>query len=150
MAWKHATQWVQNLIGDFDRFVSLPTTAPLRTAEDINKCLALFDNNVDLVVTMTNAQSNPWFNMVKLDSLGYVRLINKGDNRITRRQDAPKAYSMTTICYVTRPDFIMKTEYLWDARVKGVLIPEDRAVDIDTELDFKFAEFLMHERLNNF
>jgi N-acylneuraminate cytidylyltransferase len=32
---------------------------------------------------------------------------------------------------------------VFDGRVKAVIVPKERALDIDTELDLAFAEFLM-------
>ena len=43
LAWQHAINSVQARYGLFDRFFSLPTTAPLRSQEDVRKYLALSD-----------------------------------------------------------------------------------------------------------
>ena len=40
----------------------------------------------------------------------------------------------------------MKNSSIWDGRSKGVIIPPDRAIDIDTDLDFRIATFLMESR----
>ena len=39
LAWQHAIEWVQERLGTFDRFLSLPTTAPLRSLQDVQSCL---------------------------------------------------------------------------------------------------------------
>lgn len=142
LAWRHTINWVRAEVGDFQRFVSLPATAPLRLAEDVTQCLNMLDANTDVVVTMTPAQRSPWFNMVKADSSGHLSLLVEGNN-IVRRQDAPLGYDLTTIAYVLRPEFILEKEQIWDGRVTGVVIPQERAIDIDTELDFVVADFLM-------
>lgn len=142
LAWSHAINWVKAEIGNFQHFVSLPATAPLRNAEDVTQCLNMLDTNTDVVVTMTPAQRSPWFNMVKIDSSGHLSLLVEGSN-IVRRQDAPVGYDLTTIAYVSRPEFILEKEQIWDGRVTGVVIPQERAIDIDTELDFAVADFLM-------
>lgn len=147
LAWRHAIKWVREKEGDFGRFVSLPVTAPLRLAEDVSQCLAALDEHTDAVVTMTPAQRSPWFNMVKDNDDGHLAILMDSGGKIVRRQDVPKAYDLTTIAYVTRPDFVMKHDSLWQGRVRGVLIPQERAIDIDTEFDFKIAEFLMQERI---
>jgi CMP-N-acetylneuraminic acid synthetase len=54
---------------------------------------------------------------------------------------------LTTVAYVTRPDFIRSNNAIWDGRVVGVEIPNERAIDIDTEFDFKIADYLMRERM---
>jgi CMP-N-acetylneuraminic acid synthetase len=101
LAWRHAIKWVQNEVGNFQRFVSLPATAPLRTAEDVTQCLIALEMDTDVVLTMTPAQRSPWFNMVKADTSGQLSLLLEGDN-IVRRQDAPVGYDITTVAYVSR------------------------------------------------
>ena len=145
LAWQHAVVWAKSEFGDFERFVSLPATAPLRIAEDITRCFDALDVNTDVVVTMTPAQRSPWFNMVKVGENGELeRLV--GDYKICRRQDAPVGYDLTTVAYVLRPDFILERDRIWDGRVRGVLVPPERAIDIDNELDFIIADFLMRNR----
>lgn len=146
LAWRHAIQWVQGEKGDFDRFVSLPATAPLRLAKDVYRCLEKLDENTDFVVTMEKSQRSPWFNMVKRDVEGFVDILVEGNGKIARRQDAPDSFDLTTVAYVTRPKFIMDNESIWDGRVQGVVVPHERAIDIDTELDFEIAEYLMKKR----
>lgn len=148
LSWRHAVEWVRKTVGDFDRFVSLPATAPLRLAQDVCGCMAALDDDTDVVVTMTPAHRSPWFNMVGSNADGYISILVDGGERIARRQDAPHAYDLTTLAYVVRPDFIMTHNNLWQGRVRGVLVPQERAIDIDTEFDFRVAEFLMQERVN--
>jgi N-acylneuraminate cytidylyltransferase len=54
---------------------------------------------------------------------------------------------MTTVAYVTRPEFIKKNNKVFDGRTKAVLVPRERAIDIDDELDFRIAEILMKEKI---
>lgn len=146
LSWQHAVDWVRNNIGDFDKFISLPTTAPLRLPEDVKKCLSRLDSNTDIVLTMTKSHRSPWFNMVYKDDNENLQLIIKDKNNLTRRQDAPVSFDLTTVAYVTRPDFIMNNKSIWDGKSKGVIIPAERAIDIDTELDFRVAKLLMADR----
>ncbi len=53
---------------------------------------------------------------------------------------------MTTIAYVARPDFILNADGLFEGNVKVVVVPQERALDIDTSFDFKFAQFLIEEQ----
>ena len=149
LAWRHAIEWVRARVGDFDRFISLPATAPMRLVEDVRTCLEALDEQTDVILTMTPAQRSPWFNMVKADDSGFLSILVEGEQKIIRRQDAPQAYDLTTLAYVLRPNFIMNHDNIWQGRVRGVLIPQERAIDIDTEYDLKIAEFLMTNRLTN-
>jgi len=147
LSWKHAIQWVRQNIDNFECFVSLPTTSPMRLPVDVRQCILALEGGVDVVLTITQAQRNPWFNMVKKDAAEYLSLLVSDKCGVIRRQDAPQAFDLTTLAYVARPDFIMGHESLWQGKVRGVLIPQERSIDIDTEYDFRVAEFLMRERL---
>jgi len=148
LAWQHAVDWVLSQGLGFDRFVSIPATSPLREVIDVSACLESLKSDVDMVVTMTPAQRSPWFNMVKVDESGFVNVLVDGDaGGVIRRQDAPMAFDLTTVAYVTRPEFILSNDSFWDGRVFGVTIPNERAIDIDTQFDFKIAEYLMQERV---
>jgi N,N'-diacetyl-8-epilegionaminate cytidylyltransferase len=143
LAWKHAVQWVYKKKGMFDKFVSLPATSPLRNESDVIGAINLLDGKTDIVVTVTDTTRSPFFNMVKLDSSNYAKLLVQSDSTITRRQDAPKAFDMTTVAYASYPEFILKNYNLFDGIVKAYKVPNERAIDIDTELDFSIAELLL-------
>jgi N-acylneuraminate cytidylyltransferase len=147
LAWIHAINYVHDKGYKFNRFISLPSTAPLRADEDINKCLLALEGNIDMVITVTPANRNPSFNMVKRDAKGISELIIKSD--IVRRQDALLVYDMTTVAYVTTPEYILSKKNLFEGNTYSVIIPKDRAVDIDDEVDFILAERLF-ERRNDF
>lgn len=148
-AWQHAIRFVNDKesLRDFDVFVSIPCTSPLRTAIDLDNCISAYlEGGTDIVVTVKNAARHPSFNMVTLDHNKQANLVMPPNISINRRQDANQLYDMTTVAYVASPEFIINNSAIFDGTVKAVVIPEDRAIDIDTPLDFKIAEFLMNER----
>jgi N-acylneuraminate cytidylyltransferase len=53
---------------------------------------------------------------------------------------------MATVAYVARPEFVMNHLGIFAGRVRAVTVPTERAVDIDTLLDFKIAECLLEVR----
>lgn len=150
LAWQHAIHTLkeQDKNRELDVFVSIPPTAPLRVVEDVDNAIQTFlTSNADIVITAKNANRHPSFNMITLDEQNCAKLALPLDKQITRRQDAPLVYDMTTVAYVANPKFIMESKALFEGRVKAVIIPEERALDIDTELDFQFAEYLMTNRM---
>ena len=149
LSWQHAVKWLGTKGESFDIFVSLPTTAPLRNKKDISQCLASLDEKTDMVVGITEATRSPYFNMVKKNDDGFIDVLIKNDNCYTRRQETPVVFDLTTVAYVSRPDFIIKSSGIFDGRVLGVEIPAERALDIDTEMDFEIAEFLMDKVLKS-
>jgi N-acylneuraminate cytidylyltransferase len=87
--------------------------------------------------------------MVRKDYNGFLKVFLEDDNKYTRRQETPAIYDMTTVAYVSRSEFIRNATGIFDGKVKGVNIPSERALDIDTELDFEIAEFLMDKVLRS-
>ena len=127
--------------------VSLPATAPLRSTTDINNCLDEYEKgSVDVVITVTNAHRSPYFNMVKENSDGTYGLVNTPPSSVKRRQDAPMVYDMATVCYVVNSEFVMLHDSIFEGRVRAVHVPIERAIDIDTLLDFQIAEVLLSIR----
>ncbi|SIT68368.1 N-acylneuraminate cytidylyltransferase [Ectothiorhodosinus mongolicus] len=148
LAWRHALEFVQKEDGSYpDVMVSVPVTAPLRLPQDIERCLDLyFKNECDAVITVTEPHRNPYFNMVKEKSDGRFELVISASNGIPRRQDAPTLFDMTTVAYVMSPKFVMENDSLFLGRVRAVHVPIERAIDIDSLLDFQIAELLMNKR----
>ncbi|WAE60374.1 acylneuraminate cytidylyltransferase family protein [Stutzerimonas sp. R40042] len=141
LAWQHAIQFLYARGESFEVFLSLPTTSPLRGRTDVEQCLAALDERTDMVVTVTPAARSPYFNMVVRGEDGYSEVVIH-DDTIRRRQDAPTTYDMTTVAYVSRPEFILKNSGVFAGKVKSVIVPKERAIDIDDGFDFMVAEAL--------
>lgn len=150
LAWRHAINFLKETEGSLpDAIISIPTTAPLRIAADLEACLTEFENKKpDVVITVTDAHRSPYFNMVKVENNGRVDLVIPPSGAITRRQDVPKVYDMATVAYVIDPKFVLKNSSLFSGNVRSVYVPLERAIDIDTLFDFEIAEFLMQRRIN--
>ncbi|MCQ8127922.1 acylneuraminate cytidylyltransferase family protein [Methylomonas rivi] len=146
LAWRHALNYLSDTAGGLpEAMVSLPATAPLRIPQDIENCLDEFQKGqADMVITVSEAHRSPYFNMVKTNSDGSVGLVIPPQSNITRRQDAPAVYDMTTVAYVADPAFVMTRNAVFDGRVRAVHVPVERAIDIDTLLDFQIAECLLN------
>ena len=147
LAWRHALGYLQNEGGLPDAMVSVPVTAPLREPGDIERCLDDFARgSADVVVTVSAAHRSPYFNMVKRNEDGTVGLVISPVSNVSRRQDVPIVFDMATVAYVASPEFVLTKNAMFEGRVRAVEIPRERAIDIDTLLDFRIAECLMKER----
>jgi len=149
MAWRHALQHLLQSEGRMPEImVSVPCTAPLRVAGDIDRCLNEYrSHQCDAVITVTEANRSPYFNMVVRDAIGVCKIVNQNDATVFRRQDAPVVYDITTVAYVLKSSFVMRHEGLFSGVVRSVVVPKERATDIDDQIDFMIAEMLMRERL---
>jgi CMP-N-acetylneuraminic acid synthetase len=150
-AWQHAVRTIEQLGNqEISILVSIPATAPLRAVEDIDACISmLLGSDADVVITVTTADRNPYFNMVTLDRDNSAQLVIRPERILYRRQDAPEVFDMTTVAFAARKEFVKRATSVFDGKVKAVVVPKERALDIDTELDLAFAEFLMTRPANN-
>lgn len=148
LAWRHALNYLQETDGVLPTaMVSVPATAPLRSSIDIENCLDEFEKgDADIVITVSDAHRSPYFNMVKTNADGTVGLVILPQSEIARRQDVPVVYDMATVAYVARPEFVMSHNGTFEGRVRAVHVPTERAIDIDTLLDFQIAECLLNVR----
>ena len=149
-AWQHLARFLlQEGASESDVLVSLPTTSPLRAYEDIERALELFrQGTFDLVLGVSESTRSPWFNMVVREHSSEVSLAAGVEGeRIARRQDAPAVFDITTVVYVTTLGFVINSQGLFDGTVGSVVIPRERAIDIDTEFDLEIADYLLRKRL---
>jgi N-acylneuraminate cytidylyltransferase len=144
LVWRHAIDYLESNENEIiDGIVVLPVTAPLRATTDVDNCIDLFEEGeVESIITVSVANRSPYFNMTKTDNQGYSSLVIQPEEKITRRQDVPPVFDITTVAYVVDSNFVKKYNGLFEGKVKSVVIPQERAIDIDTLLDFKFAECL--------
>ena len=147
LAWKHAVKWVKKNRGNFEKFVSLPSTAPLRTIENVKSSIENLKIGIDVVMTISSTNHNPSFNMVSKNKKKSIKLLIPSQTKIHRRQDTTEIFNITTVAYVTRPSYIENKSSIWNGNVIGFEIEKENSIDIDDLHDFKIAEFLMKERL---
>ena len=141
LAWQHAITYVFNHYGEFDEFVSLPATSPLRSKEDVTLAMRKRGGQqADLCIAITPANRSPYFNMVKVANDGQLELVNKPETKVNRRQDAPKVFDITTVVYASTTEFILNNTNMFDGKIVGIEVPKERAVDIDDIYDFMLAE----------
>lgn len=136
----------------FSVLVDLDATAPIRRVEDIeNVYQKLIKNKAKCVFSVTPCRKNPYFNMVELNKKGYAMLSKKLKSPIIRRQDAPKVYDMNASIYAYDRRFILndKMNTVFSNRSMISVMEEWSAVDIDTEKDFEFIEFLVSKKIVN-
>ena len=128
----------------FDVIVDLDATSPLRIPEDIIQCVQLLESHgVSNVITGAPARRSPYFNLVEVDVHGVARLSKELDTAIVRRQDAPKCYDMNASIYVWRRDVLLNSSSIFNNDTLLHVMPEERSVDIDSQLDFQIVEMLL-------
>ncbi len=148
LSWKYEIRRYQEKYS-FDKFYCLPCTSPLRSIDDIKNMSKLFDRKeYDLVLGITKSSKSPLFNMVERKTDGSLKKILDSEENITRRQDSCVYYDITTVCYISSPEYIIKTESIFDGKIGGYIIPKERSLDIDTLYDMDIANYLITKNDN--
>lgn len=137
----HALEFYENLRGAYDAIVLLQPTSPLRVAADITGACALYKPGVDMVVSVTEAATNPYYNAFETGEDGVLH-ISKGDGRFTRRQDAPAVWEYNGAVYVINPASLRAMPMgCFPCRIPYPM-PRERSLDLDTPLDWMIMERL--------
>ncbi|MGY3234751.1 CMP-N,N'-diacetyllegionaminic acid synthase [Bradyrhizobium sp. USDA 4472] len=129
-------------------FVDLDVTSPLRLASDITGAVNLLQRSgARNVITGAPARRSPYFNLVEQRADGSVGLSKSADHPIVRRQDAPRCFDMNASIYVWRVEPFLKHPAVFYSDTQLFEMPEERSVDIDSDLDFALVELLLRQRL---
>jgi CMP-N,N'-diacetyllegionaminic acid synthase len=145
---RHCLEQAEDQLGTrFDILVDLDATSPLRLPEDIRAAVALLEREPGAnVITGALARRSPYFNLVERRPDGTVGLSKPPPGAVVRRQDAPPCYDMNASIYAWWTAEFRMAPAVFAARTRLYVMPEERSLDIDSELDFRIVEFLMQER----
>ena len=145
---RHCVEQAEKSAGiTFDVVVDLDATSPLRLAQDIRGAIELLETRgVSNVLTAAPARRSPYFNLVELGENGVVRLSKPPAKAIVRRQDSPQCFDMNASIYVWRRDALFEHATVFAPDTLLFVMPEERSIDIDSELDFEIVELIMRKR----
>ena len=130
---------------EYKYIVDLDPTSPLRRIDDINKCIDLVEKEeVSNVITATRSRKSPYFNVIERSSTGKIKLSKEISPQPTCRQDAPECFDMNASIYAWKKSSLLDHDVpIFLESTALYEMPEERSVDIDSELDFKFVEYLI-------
>jgi len=133
-----------------DAFIILQPTSPLRTIKDVDKAIELFLNNeCESVVSVCEARKSLYWSLsFKKDGyikplLGWKYFVNKN------RQDLHKFYLLNGAISITLVKSLYKHDSILNKKTLPYIMLKERSIDIDEEIDFKIAEFLLRENEKN-
>lgn len=145
---RHCAQEVERLSGaSFNTFVDLDCTSPLRTVQDIVDAVELLEKKGQSnIFSVTPARRSPYFDVVELDEKGNVIPCKENGTHITRRQDTPPTYDLNASIYVWGRETLMTSDSLYNPKTGIFVMPNERSVEIDGEMDFIYTELLMGKK----
>lgn len=126
----------------FDTICLLQPTSPFRTEKDIVGAYSLYEKKASVsVISVCEMEHTPlWSNILPNDKSlnGFIRRTSGG-----RRQDSDKYYRLNGAIYIVSVQELFKDTYFYRDGSYAYIMPTERSVDIDTEMDFAYADFLM-------
>lgn len=136
----HALEYYSNL--KIDVIVLLQPTSPFRTSLQIKEALNLFEPALDMVVSVCETKLNPYFNLFEQSENGL--LIRSKEGNYTRRQDCPKVYAYNGAIYIINVNSIINHDFHDFSQIKPYIMDDISSTDIDSYLDWEWAEFLIN------
>ena len=126
----------------YDYVVLLQPTSPLRAGADISAALQLcLESNAPACVSVSAPEHAPWW-MFRLNADRHLQALFPKDAIPARRQDMPEVYALNGAVYVAKVPWLQEHKSFLTPQTVAYVMPRERALDIDTELDFAIAEAL--------
>ena len=148
---RHCVRETEKITGkSFATCVDLDATSPLRNLSDVvNVVRLLEESTAGNILTAMPARRSPYFNLLELSEDGAPVLSKPPKTAVDRRQDSPQCFDMNGSIYAWTYQSLMESEGLFNFDSRLYVMPEERSIDIDTDIDFEFVEFIMSKRLKN-
>jgi CMP-N,N'-diacetyllegionaminic acid synthase len=146
---KHCVNTIEKKVHyEFDTIVDLDATSPLRSIDDIHNSLKMIENSdiSNNLVTGSPCRRSPYFNLVELNKNGFVSVSKNLDDPIIRRQDSPECFDLNASIYIWKRKAFYNNETVISSDTSLFVMPEERSIDIDSELDFEIVTLLMKNK----
>lgn len=144
----HAMNQLELLGYKFDFLISRDCTAPFIPKSAYGGSIKLLkQNKCNLVITAYKTQLNPYFNMMEINSKGFLSFCKNPGSRIVSRQTAPIVYQLTGL-YAMNVQSFKKYKKIFMPRALPYEIRPEEGLMIDTEYEFKIAQQIASNRIN--
>jgi len=145
---QHAVRTIEEQDGiQLDWVLLLQPTCPFRAPQDIQTALDLAEaGGCDSVISVVRVLAHHPILMKKIEQDQLLPFMIE-EKEGTRRQDyTPPAYMRNGSIYLTRRNNLMENNSIWGQVIRPYIMPEERSVNVDSELDMKLVEFILQER----
>jgi N-acylneuraminate cytidylyltransferase/CMP-N,N'-diacetyllegionaminic acid synthase len=133
-----------------DYLVDMDVTVPLKILDDITSSIniAKVNQQCDVVVTAFESDRNPYFNIVEKKTNNFYGVVCESKDFIQRRQDAPVTFNLSPACYVIKRSALFDFNHWSECNIMINPIPRERAIDIDSKIDFEIISALYNKKSN--
>jgi CMP-N,N'-diacetyllegionaminic acid synthase len=145
----HALDWYKNNGIEFENIVLLQPTSPFRLKAHIAEALSLYNTGIDMVTSVQKVKSNIYSTYYIQNENSFIEKVFIAEDKGIRRQDSETIYELNGSIYVINVESIKTTKLGDFKRIKKIVMDDIYSVDIDEPIDWKWCEFILHEKLVN-
>lgn len=140
----HAVEFYENKGYEPDSLILLQATSPFRTARHLQEALALYDTTCEMVVSVKETKSNPYYILREENEQGW--LVKSKEGNFIRRQDCPKVYELNGAIYIINIDALKSKPLHEFTKMRKFEMDEMSSHDIDNPIDWIVAEALIQNK----
>ncbi len=137
----HALEQYRKEGKEFDNILVLQCTSPLRSIESVQKAMEIYTPQIDMVASVNEAKSNPYFVQRTINEEGELDPLMKGAS-YTSRQECPIVYELNGVLFIINVKSLLAGPIAQFEHVKPIVTTQEESVDIDDEMDFLLAEII--------
>ena len=143
----HALNYYEQIGKKYKYIVLLQPTSPFRTLAHIQEATSLISPELDMIVSVKETKSNPYYLLYEENQKGFLQK-SKEKGTISRRQDVPTVYELNGSIYIINVQSLENTKNIGKfEKIKKYIMDEGHSVDLDTMLDWNWAEFLLEKKI---
>ncbi len=139
----HALNDFERKNGEVEKIILLQPTSPFRTSQHITEASKLYNEELDMIVSVKETKANPYYVLREEDQDGY--LVKSKESTVTRRQDLIKVWELNGAIYIINTKAIKSQQIGNFKKVKKYEMDELSSHDIDTPLDWSLAEVIAQQ-----
>ena len=127
-----------------DVIILLQPTSPFRNLNHLKEALSLYSNKIDMVTSVKETSSNPYYVLFEEDSKGFLR--KSKEAKFVRRQDCPQVWELNGAIYVINKESLLETTMNSFEKIIKYEMDEFSSHDIDTMFDWELAEMIVKNK----
>ena len=128
---------------EYDYVCLLQPTSPLRSVQDIKNCIEIIRAKKEGSVISISLINEPHPYKMQVIENGLIYPFLKGSDSSTPRQELPAVYELNGAVFLTDVETIMEKRSFFGEKCYPYIMPAERSVDINSDLDLAFATMLI-------
>jgi CMP-N,N'-diacetyllegionaminic acid synthase len=137
----HAINYYESVGKFFSKVILLQPTSPIREIKHLSDALSLYNDDLEMVVSVTESDANPYYNLFEEGESGYLK--KSKESNFVRRQDCPKVFKYNGSIYIINTKALKTNSINCFTKIKKCIMENKYSIDLDTEFDWKMTEFIL-------